>query len=108
MIIDQFEGPRHVADDGCRSSVVHHDRRAVGGAGAGGRVMAAANTTPLASGLRNGDDGLEQHKGPVGWTARAFDSTHRSSAGESGTESYQPPPDETPVSRIQAGPELNG
>ena len=46
--------------------------------------MAAANTTPLASGLRNGDDGLEQHKGPVGWTARAFDSTHRSSAGESG------------------------
>jgi hypothetical protein len=73
-----------VADDGCRSSVVHHDRRAVGGAGAGGRVMAAANTTPLASGLRNGDDGLEQHKGPVGWTARAFDSTHRSSAGESG------------------------
>ena len=73
-----------MADDGCRSSVVHHYSRAVGGAGAGGRVMAAANTTPLASGLRNGDDGLEQHKGPVGWTARAFDSTHRSSAGESG------------------------
>ena len=22
----------------------------------------------FASGLRNGDDGLEQHKGPVGWT----------------------------------------
>ena len=42
--------------------------RAVGGAGAGGRVMAATNTTPLASGFRNGDDGLEQHKGPVGWT----------------------------------------
>ena len=39
--------------------------RAVGGAGAGGRVMAATKTTPLASGFRNGDDGLEQHKGPV-------------------------------------------
>ena len=38
-------------------------------AGAGGRMMAA--TTPyrwFASGLRNGDVGLEQHKGPVGWT----------------------------------------
>ena len=69
--------------------------------------MAAANTTPLfASGLRNGDDGLEQHKGPVGWTARAFDSAHRSSAGESGGAVDQPPPDETPVSRIQAGPEV--
>ena len=45
-----------MADDGCRSSVVHHYSRAVGGAGAAGRVMA---------GLRNGDDGLEQHKGPV-------------------------------------------
>jgi len=61
-------GPRHVADDGCRSSVVHHYSRAVGGAGAGCRVMAVTPHRWFASGLRNGDDGLEQNKGPVGWT----------------------------------------
>ena len=55
-----------MADDGCRSSVVHHDRRAVGGAGANRRVMTATNTTPLVrQRSQNGDDGLEQHKGPV-------------------------------------------
>ena len=58
-----------MVDDGCRRSVVHHDRRAVGGAGAGRRVMAATNTTPLVcQRSQDGDDGLEQHKGPVGWT----------------------------------------
>jgi hypothetical protein len=54
-----------VADDGCRSCVVHHYSRAVGGAGAGGRVMAVTPHRWFASGLRKGDDGLEQHKGPV-------------------------------------------
>ena len=40
----------------------------VAGAGAGGRVMAVTPHRWFASGLRNGDDGLKQHKGPVGWT----------------------------------------
>jgi hypothetical protein len=31
-------------------------------------VMAVTPHRWFASGLRNGDDGLEQHKGPVGWT----------------------------------------
>ena len=49
--------------------------RAVGGAGAGGRVMAATNTIPLAS-------GLTRTAQRPGWLdkARAFDSAHRSSA----------------------------
>jgi hypothetical protein len=55
-----------VADE-CRSGVVHHYGRAVGGAGkwqGDGRPTTAL----FASGLRNRDVGLEQHKGPVGWT----------------------------------------
>ena len=55
-----------MADDGYRCSVVCHDRRAVGGAGAGGRVMATPTYRWFANDFSNGclDDGFEQHKGP--------------------------------------------
>ena len=70
----------------CRCGVVRHDRRAVGGAGADGRVMAAATTRWFVS-LRNGDFDyvLEQHKGPGRGDAR--DLWLRSSVGWSGARS---------------------
>ena len=59
----------------------------------------------FASGLRNGDDGLEQHKGPVGWTRPGpFDSADRSSAWKVWTERCQPPPHQVAGLRVQAGP----
>ena len=52
---------------GFPGSGFHHDRRAVGGAGAGGRVtwlpLTHAAGSPAVSGTAN--DILEQHKGPV-------------------------------------------
>jgi hypothetical protein len=78
IIVDQFEG-RAMWPMTDAEAVLF--RRAVGGAGAGGREIAVTPHRWFARGLKNGDDGLEQHKGPV-WLdkARAFDSAHRSSA----------------------------
>ena len=43
--------------------------------------------------------GLEQHKGPVGWTRPGPLLRSQVVGSRVRTESYQPPPDETPVSR---------
>ena len=78
-----------MADDGFRSSVVHHDRRAVGGAGAGGRVMAALIPYRwFANDLSNGCLMMVSNstKARVEGTPRASGSARRSAGQERAVE----------------------